>query len=88
MDAKESREGAGKQWAEAHPAQADQVTTLLLGDFANRQCHKQTRPDDLICPACFQEFVTQVQVIDKGVGEEMEAEGLTWTRRWIEQLLA
>lgn len=59
-----------------------------MGSFAPKECHKERRPEDMICPACFREFVTQVQVIDKRVGEEMEVEGLTWTRRWIEQLLA
>lgn len=88
MDALESGEDAAKQWAEAHPAEAEQVRTLLLGDFAFKECHKDRLPDDFICPVCFRDFVSEVKAIDRAVAGEMESNHLTWTRRWVEGVLS
>ena len=87
MDARQPPDEAAKRWAETHPAEAQQIDTVLRGSFASKECHQRGVRDVFVCPACFREFVKQVQVIEKRVAEEMEAGGLTWTRRWIEQVL-
>jgi hypothetical protein len=87
MHPQESGEEAGKQWAEAHPAEANQVEFVVKDSFASKECHKERRPDDLICPACFWDFVTEVKAIDESVAEEMEARRYAWTKAWISGVL-
>jgi hypothetical protein len=87
MDTQQSAEGAAKQWAEAHPAEAEQVRTILMGSFVPRECHKDRLPDDMICPTCFRHFVSEVKAIDQVVAGEMESNHLTWTKGWIKGAL-
>ncbi len=88
MDVRGAGEKTGKGWAEAHPGEAEEVRNVLMGDFAFRECHKEGRPDDIICSQCFKNFVIAISAIDDRVGDAMKANGFSWTVTWIRGVLA
>jgi hypothetical protein len=88
MNAKDAPEEIAKRWAEAHPGEAEKVRNILTGDFAFRECQKQRLPDDIICPACFNDFIAAMGTIDDSSQVLMKANNIGWTVNWIKGVLA
>ena len=84
MDVRNSGEKTGKGWAEAHPGAAEEVRNVVMGDFASRECHKERRPDDIICPQCHADFVNFIELRDPALAAELRV-GLGVTRSWIDK---
>jgi hypothetical protein len=76
----------GAAWARTHPHEADRMRDLVTGVFAIKKCH-ENRPDDMLCPDCFREFIRSAHEQDPSLAESMSKGGYTWTRAWLRGLL-